>query len=254
VRIGIQTNDMQVIEKVLPHLPPGWKITTASVDRIYSLFVRKRINRKTEKLNELYADAERLAIFPTLKELLDHFESDLQMYVAEYAERRVFVHAGVVGWKGQAILIPGRSFSGKTTLVAALVKAGAMYYSDEYAVLDKDGFVHPYTRKLGIREGGKVGRTKKYAIEELGGKAGSKPLPVGLILVSKYQAGGRFRPREISAGEGVLALFGNTLTARRQPETVLATLKKAIGGARSIKSIRGESSEVAEAVLRACEL
>jgi predicted ATPase len=44
--------------------------------------------------------------------------------VATEAPRRVFVHAGVVGWKGQAILVPGRSYSGKTTLIAALMKAG----------------------------------------------------------------------------------------------------------------------------------
>jgi hypothetical protein len=249
VRIGVQTNDAQVIEKVLPHLPPGWKITTASVDRIYSLFVRKKINRKAEKLHELYADADRLIGLTKLDGLLDSFESDVQLYVAEFAPRRVFVHAGVVGWKGKAILIPGRSFSGKTSLVTALVQAGATYYSDEYAVLDEQGLVHSYPRKLSIRENGSYKGTK-YAVEELGGKTGSKPLPVGLVVVSKYKDGGRFRPREVSAGEGVLALLDNTVSARRQPEIVLATLKKAIGGARSMKSIRGESLEIIDTVLK----
>jgi len=83
--------------------------------------------------------------------VFEAFETDLQLYVAEMAPRRLFVHAGVVGWRGQAIIIPGRTFTGKTTLVAALVKAGATYYSDEYAVLDVRGRVHPYARPLGIR-------------------------------------------------------------------------------------------------------
>jgi uridine kinase len=41
------------------------------------------------------------------------------------------------------IAIPGRSFSGKTSLVTALVRAGAVYYSDEFAVIDRDGLVRP---------------------------------------------------------------------------------------------------------------
>ena len=64
--------------------------------------------------------------------------------MAAETRERVFVHAGVVGWKGHAIVIPGRSRSGKTTLVAELVKAGAEYYSDEFAVLDAEGRVHPF--------------------------------------------------------------------------------------------------------------
>ncbi len=31
--------------------------------------------------------------------------------------------------------------TGKTTLVKAMVEAGATYYSDEFAVLDKEGLV-----------------------------------------------------------------------------------------------------------------
>jgi hypothetical protein len=42
------------------------------------------------------------------------------------------------------MVLPGKSFAGKTTLVAALVRAGAEYWSDEYAVLDANGDVHPY--------------------------------------------------------------------------------------------------------------
>ena len=83
--------------------------------------------------------------------VLDAFESHVQLTVAEYAPRRIFVHAGVVGWKDRAILIPGLSHSGKTTLVDQLIRAGATYYSDEYAVLDARGRVHPYPRALGMR-------------------------------------------------------------------------------------------------------
>jgi hypothetical protein len=253
LRVGVRTNDRRVIEKLLPHLPPGWKISNASVDRLYSLFVRSKGNRQTEKAHTLYADAEKLGSNARLDELLNFFESDLQLYIAEYAPQRIFVHAGVVGWKGKAIIIPGRSYSGKTTLVASLIKAGATYYSDEYAVLDQSGLVHSYPRKLGIREGNKVIKTRKYAAEEIGAKTGRKPLPVGLIFISQYKEGARFRPQELSAGEAVLALLKNTVSARRQPEMALATLFKVVSGAQLIKSKRGEANEIIDKVLKICE-
>src|SRR6185295_11682383 len=105
---------------------------------------------------------------------------------AEYAPNRVFIHSGVVGWHGKAILIPGRSYSGKTTLVKEFVQAGATYYSDEYAVLDSKGLVHPYPRALGVRETDAFNQTK-YTIESLGGTAGRKPLPVGMVIVSQFK-------------------------------------------------------------------
>src|SRR5690606_18912213 len=49
---------------------------------------------------------------------LDFYESYLRIKIAEYARNVVFVHAGVAAWKGKAIVIPGNSYSGKTTLVA----------------------------------------------------------------------------------------------------------------------------------------
>ena len=55
------------------------------------------------------------------------------------------------GWKGQAVMVPAHSHTGKTTLVAELIQNGAEYYSDEYASLDRSGFVHPFPRDLSIR-------------------------------------------------------------------------------------------------------
>jgi len=70
------------------------------------------------------------------EDALDVFESELQLSVARRAQPEVFVHAGVVAVGGRAIVVPGRSGTGKTTLVRALVDAGATYFSDEYAVID----------------------------------------------------------------------------------------------------------------------
>jgi len=164
------------------------------------------------------------------------------------APERVFVHAGVVGYRGVAILLPGRSFSGKTTLVAELVRAGAEYYSDEYAVLDSAGFVHPYARKLSVRRVGSPGVTK-CSVDTLGGRAGNAPLPVGLVVVSQFRPEGEWHPCRLSPGRGAQALLANTVAARRIPETVLATLHQVVVAAPVIASERGDASSVVDRIL-----
>ena len=160
----------------------------------------------------------------------------------------MFIHAGVAGWRGKAILIPGSSFSGKTTLVAELVKAGADYYSDEYAVVDRRGRVHAYPKPLSIREGDAL-KQKKYPVEALGGKPGVRPLPLGLVVVTRYEPGAEWRPESLSAGQGTLELLANTVSARREPERALDTFKNFFPGARFLKGARGEAKETVPLIL-----
>jgi hypothetical protein len=145
VRVGIRVNNPSVLDELWACLPPGWKSSASPlVDRLYSVIARGRLGQfSSGSFDLLFAGVERLVRTKRREELLYALESDLQLHVAEMARRRVFVHAGVVGWGGQAIVIPGRSYTGKSTLVAALVRAGATYYSDEYAVLDAQGLVTP---------------------------------------------------------------------------------------------------------------
>ena len=237
---------------MLDRLPPGWKPAVSPVVvNMYSLSLNSDSSQsKVRRFNLLYAGGIRAArsLDPNL--VLQIFESDIQIYVGILARRRIFVHAGVVEWKGQAIMIPGRSMSGKSTLTAELVRAGATYYSDEYAVLDERGRVHPYPRRLGLRLPGAEEQTKVKA-EELGGKIGSKPLPVGMIVVSQYHEGARWRPRRLSPGEGALEVLANTVPARTRPEQSLSSIQQTVLNARIVKSRRGDAKETAEAILQA---
>ena len=248
VRVGIRANQPGVIEQYLSSLPPSWKLARSpNVERLYSIIARgEGRGRGAKRYHAVYADGERIARVKRLEQAADAFENDVQLYVAEMSPRRVFVHAGVVGWGGQAVVIPGRSFSGKTTLTAALVKAGCVYYSDEYAVLDAAGRVHPYTRRLGIREGEKFEPATRYEVESLGGKRGTRPLPVALVIVSQYKPGARWRPRRLTAGEGALAMLENTVSARREPQAAFATLRRVVAEAVALKGTRGEAQQVVD--------
>ena len=155
-RLGIRTSDGQVLEGLLGRLPPVRRpLAFPGVDRLYSLRVGgQEHGSRIRRFHVLYGDTVRLARSMDLEEVFDRLEEDVQLYVARSARRRIFVHAGVVGWRGRAIVIPGRTFTGKSTLVAALVRAGAAYYSDEYAVFDQQGRVHPYPTPLSLRAEG----------------------------------------------------------------------------------------------------
>ncbi len=251
LRVGIRVSSPEIMPRIERLLPPNAKPARGPrVQRLYSLIVSgTKVGSHVRRFNLLYADSVQLARSKDTDSVLEILERELQLYIAEYARHRVFVHAGVVGWRGRAIIIPGRTMSGKTTLVKALVEAGATYYSDEYAVLDEHGRVHPYLKPMSVRENGDRS-AKEIRPEALGGTSGVKPLPVGLVVATGYREGARWRPRQLLPGRAVMALLDHTVSVRRNPERALNTLRQVVTDAVALKGVRGEATEVAETLLR----
>ncbi len=251
-RVGIRVNQAEVLERLEPLLSPGWKPARSRVvDRLYSLRVgSNQATGSPERVrwyNLLYANTERISRTMDLDDLLQVFASDMRLFVAETSETRVFVHAGVVGWHGRAIVLPGKTFSGKSTLVAGLVRAGATYYSHEYAVFDSRGRVHAFPHPTGTLEGDRP--SISGLVEELGVTAGGPPLPVGLVIVSEYKPGASWSPQTLSPGQAALALLANTASARLAPQRALEMLKRAVRRAPVLIGARGEVDEVLEKML-----
>lgn len=247
VRVGVRVNSKATLKALVARLPPGAKPSPVrTTDHLYSMtgFANGSNGRMT-RFNLGYWNLLRFARTPSFDDLVDQFESHVQLTVAEYAPRRVFVHAGVVEWKGKAILIPGLSFSGKSTLVAELLRAGATYYSDEYAVIDRNGCVHPYARKLRMRSADAVG-VKRMPAKDFGAETGSKSLPIGLVITTRFKDGARWRPRELTRGKAVLELLANTVSARSQPQMALSFLTRAVATATSLKGTRGEARQIVD--------
>ncbi|MBI3977356.1 MAG: hypothetical protein HY331_04135 [Chloroflexi bacterium] len=252
VTVGVRVTDPAALPRFVELLPPGWAPASSPiVEFLFSAVVGgpSPANPGLRRYHLLYDGAARLARSLDLEDCLAAFEQSCHLLVAERTSEKVFVHAGVVGWKGQAIVMPGRSYVGKTTLVAALIRAGATFYSDEYAVLDEAGRVHPYPRPLSLRRatGERPERTPPAA---LGATVGVEPLPVGLVLFGKHAPGRVWRPRRLSPARGLLALLDNAVAARRQPARVLSALEAVVARAAVVQGVRGEATELAARLLR----
>lgn len=247
LRLGLRSNDQAALAAALPTAPISWQPTAAGeADVLYSLGVDES-QGPSEYL--LFCDTALLARGYDLEALLAAFSQHAELLTAFRARDRLLIHAGVVGWQGRALLIPGRSMTGKTSLVRALVAAGAIYYSDEFAVLDQQGQVHPYPVPLSIR-GANGQPAQKTPAEALGGRVGTERLPVGLVVVTAYQQKARWRPRALPSGQALLALMDNTVAARREPSFSMPILRAALAPATAVQSKRGEAGAVAQALLR----
>jgi hypothetical protein len=250
VRAGVRVNVSGVLPRVLTVLPPGWKKSRrVTVQRLYSLVVAQNSERAgTRHLHVLYSDSLRVARDGELGQVLAALETDLHRYIAGATSDMTFLHAGVVGWQGRAIVLPGRSFSGKTTLVREMLRLGATYYSDEFAVVDNFGLVHPFARPLGIRDDASHAQTS-YTASELGATSGVKPLPMAIAVICQFEAGAPWQPTPLSRGQGALELLANSVAVRSQPHQTLRRLHKLAKNSLFIKGTRGEAQGAAASIL-----
>lgn len=255
VCFGLRSTDSALLDAAATHLPLGWLPLTSppsgGIEGGNEVTFVYRFIQKAGQENEyqLYYNEERLIQTSQLRQLLTSFENHAELYSAYNAKDYLFIHAGVVGWQGKAILIPARSMSGKTSLTHALLKAGASYYSDEFALLDAEGWVHPYPVPLSIRKkGALIG--EKHSLASLGIQPATEALPVGLIVVAKHKRYARWQPQSLPPAEAMLALMDNAVAANRDPEFSMPILKKVVSRAKAIKSQRGEAQRVARAILR----
>lgn len=240
-RLVVSAPDAETLASIIDGLPRGWATSGEGVphENVKWRFAVRREGaeyriRDNHGHEQSSSDLE-LAIWM--------LRTQLRRFVGYHSTDLIFVHAGVVAYRGVAILVPGHSFAGKSTLVEALVRAGADFYSDEYAMLDKDGRVAHYLEPLSIR--GPQGQEEI----ELGSAAVQRPAPVGLVVMTVYKPGSSWSPRRLTTGEGVVAMMEHAVPARDRPAETLAALRVALADAEILQGERGEADETARALL-----
>ncbi|MEM7356776.1 MAG: hypothetical protein AAF657_38525, partial [Acidobacteriota bacterium] len=180
------------------------------------------------------------------EDLLDRFEHELLTAVATRTSY-VVLHAGAVVYDDRAILLPGRSFSGKSTLVRALVEAGATYYSDDLAPLDTDGRLHAVPKRLALRCGAR--RLRSIDATRLRWRPGCPPRRVASVVLTRYRPGTAFEARRLSPGEGTLALWQHAVSAQAAPERAFQVVTQLAARVPVLVADRGEAQGIAAAIL-----
>lgn len=179
-----------------------------------------------------------------LERACDRLVADLQSWLGRLAAGWTFIHAGVVSIDGRVLLLPAHSGAGKTTLVAALLRVGASYGSDEFAVLDRDGFVHPYSRQLAQRSG-----ERHVSATDFGATTMTEPLRVASIVFTRFQPNATSELTRVPPGEAVLRLLEHCPGARERPEETLRTLRLMASDVPAFAGMRGEANAMAKVLV-----
>lgn len=245
-RLKVCCADRRILDALSLLLPPSSRTVHSERKVDASFLVLEDSKRGVYTLMPGYAHGK-AQTFRTLEELSSEFHFAVAMYARPY----LFVHAGVVAWRGRALVFPGRSMTGKSTLVSRLVENGATYFSDEYAVFDRSGRIHPYRKALSLRPNGTLSRMHRPAPAGRIERYGVMPAPVavGVLAFLKYKSNSQWRPRQLTPAEAVLALFKNTIAAQTRGEFALRTLSRVARGASSIEGVRPDVSVAAPALI-----
>jgi hypothetical protein len=235
----VLSHDPTLIERIGEVLPPGWRpLASGPVKARYEVTRDGRITLDGEEVLKPGAGVDPLR----------PLASAIHHQLAQHAPAHVFIHAGVVAVGNRAIVIPGSSMSGKSTLVDELVRAGATYFSDEYAVVDRDGMIWPYPKALSLRFDWNTRSVRApFAVSE--GQIIRRPARAALIVVTRYEEGASWRPQRLTSGQGALTLLEHTVSARSRPREAIAAACRLAVGARTVAGPRGEAGPVARRLL-----
>ena len=242
-RILLSAADQQLLQDLVPLLPPGATAVRPGQEDA-AFFIRRTKPQRYSLVPSSNGAAGREFAYANLEELASEFHFAVSLFARPY----LFVHAGVVGWRGRAIVLPGRTMSGKSTLVSALIDLGATYYSDEFAAIDRYGRIYPYRKPLELRTRGQINR-RVQPTRRSARSGRNHPLEAAVIAFLNYKRNARWNPQTLTPAQAVLGLFGNTVVARARAPFALRALSRLAQRAASIKGFRPDASFAARQLI-----
>lgn len=248
VKIGVRINRQADFYKIFRFFPPFWKkLKDNRVEHLFSLEIAENPN----DFSRFYQNEKELNYAKDADWIIAGLEPMFRLTIGEFSPNRIFIHAGVVGWNDQALIFPARSGSGKSTLIRELIKKGATYYSDEFAVIDKKGLIYPYPKLLSIRENWLENHAQvDYPCEAFGANQGIKPLKLSKVFLLDYKKDSKAKIKLLSKGLGMLEILKHTVSTQNNPQKTLEFLQTALKDAEILHGKRGEAEIFAEIILK----
>jgi hypothetical protein len=199
---------------------------------------------------------------------LDWLFWDVHDLVPVWVRDFLLVHSGAVTVGGKAVLVPAEMETGKSTLVTALLRAGAQYLSDELGAIDPvTRSVHAYPKRitldqetlaffpgleesLGDRAGLMATLQQRFVRPEDCGSTISPPAPLGAVVFPTTDREGTPRLEPIASAEAAYLLSRNSRNLYRYAHRGVLMLGELCGEAQSFRLSGGTPSERADAIVQ----
>ena len=245
----------EYVRWLVRHLPDG----EATTVRDY------RVRRAPNGTLEVLAEGEPLpasASLPPLAALL----RDIDEHIIATTPR-LLIHSAAAVHDGLGVALPGRSGTGKSTLVAALVKAGLGYLTDEFVSPDwRTGEVSPYPRTMSLYEdswkllpelepdvdvGLRSALAGQWQVDPEQIRPGSVagPCSLGYVVFPTYEPGQRTSFERMARADAVLALVECTFHFHRHGARALETIANVIADCECFRLVMGDLAEGCDALL-----
>lgn len=240
--ISIVLPDASWIDDLAPRLPQGWAPSKPAEPSEEDISYRSK--------SYLIPPASDLTAYGGRVSLAETLTRDIEYAIAERSERYVFIHAGVVAVDGKAMIFPGESHSGKSTLVAALVHQGATYYSDEYAVVTIGGLVLPFPRRIALRNDfiHARGRTDLSA-HAPSLQVAQSGIPASQVMFFTYEPDHEWLCKPLDPVSAFIELCKNTVGFRSRPVMSFEYLHRLAADTHCYQGTRADAEEAARLIL-----
>lgn len=225
---------------------------------------------------EVEFDWEGGSPFPALPLAHAHplFEWGLNWCVATASGLHTVIHSAVVERNGQALVLPGRPGSGKSTLCAALALGGWRLLSDELTIVSQsDGLVQAVPRPISLKGksidliGGQfpladmtppVADTHKGAIAYARAPSpavasSQQAAPIGYVVFPRFKAGAELVFQPLSRSAALAELMQNTFNVGLMGAGGFQALARAIAGAQCYAVEYGDLSSILQWVDTTCQ-
>lgn len=229
------------------------------------------VSATAERPGTLHLDAEEIATSPSDAVLYATLLWHVNRGVVAASSDHVLIHAAAAARDGSVVLLPAPMESGKTTLVAGLVRAGLRYLTDETVALrPADLGVTPYPKALSVDEGSwrvlaDLRPDLPPGAEHLVGEQWQVPpdsIRVGcvatggtpsLIVLPRYDAGAATVLRPVSRAQALVSVLEQVFDPTRDRPRDFAVLAETVRRCRTYTLVSGDLDEAVTAVLAALD-